>query len=275
VLDHKIKGRVLVVAGSDPSGGAGIEGDIKTITSLGCYALSAITSITDQDTKKINGVYNLRPKMISSQIQTSLNDIGADCIKLGMLPSQEVIMVVSKILNIHARNIPRVVDTVIESSGGYEFMNNFALDTFLSKIVNGATIITPNLPEAEKLINRKIRNLEEMYESVEDLRALGSDAVLLKGGHLDSDNLVDLLIKKDSVESFKSLRIESTSTHGTGCALSSAIAAGLAQSLSLTDSVARAHYYVNRAIELAPGFGKGFGPLNHCHTVDSSSFTVS
>jgi hydroxymethylpyrimidine/phosphomethylpyrimidine kinase len=264
--DLTINGRVLIVAGSDSGGGAGIQADIKTVTALGGYAASAVTAVTDQDTKAVYGVYSIPPDFVVRQIRTVLCDIGADVIKTGMLGSQEVINAVADALIADGDGIPRVVDPVMVAKGGHHLIADDAIDTLRDRLIAGSTLVTPNLPEAEVLTGKKIHTIADMEQSVSDLRRLGASAILLKGGHLEGDKIVDLLITEGGIERFEGPKILSTSTHGTGCTLASAIAIGLAQNLSLYDSVARARKYVVTAIETAPGFGKGHGPLNHAHT---------
>ena len=260
----KLKGRVLVISGSDPSGGAGLQGDIKTITSLGGFSTNAITAITNQDTKKVYDIYDLNSLFVAKQIKTVLNDIGSDSIKIGMLSNPEIIKCVSLTLSKYAKNIPIVLDPVMSSQTGYKLIKDNYKENLLSRLIPKCLIITPNLPEAEILTGKKIRSVSDMIESIDSLRKLGAEAVLLKGGHLEGSHLTDLLITKEKYFRYDSNKIDTSSTHGTGCALSSAIATGLAQSLSLEDSVKRARKFVYEAIKLAPGYGRGSGPLNHC-----------
>ncbi len=265
-----MKGRVLIVAGSDSGGGAGIQADLKTVTSLGTYGATAITAVTDQDTRGVHGVHAIPPEFVASQIKTVLNDIGADVIKTGMLGTKESVNSVADALARFGPGIPRVVDPVMAAKGGHKLIDDEAVASLQTRLIDGASVITPNLPEAEVLTKRAIRTVADMESAVESLRTLGADAVVLKGGHADSEDVVDLLIMRDHVERFVGPRLETTSTHGTGCTLASAIAAGLAQSLDLTSAVARARAYVFDAIQTAPGLGQGQGPLNHAHTVSNA-----
>jgi hydroxymethylpyrimidine/phosphomethylpyrimidine kinase len=196
-----------------------------------------------------------------------LPDIGADVIKTGMLLSVRVIEAVAKTLNELGGNMPRVIDPVMRAKGGHALLAEDAAQALAQCLVRNATLVTPNLPEAEALTGRSIKTVEDMEAAVEALRDLGASAVLLKGGHLDGEQLVDLLITQNKVIRFEGSRIKTKATHGTGCTLASAIAVGLATGLSLPDSVARARGYVRKAIETAPGLGLGCGPLNHGHTV--------
>ncbi len=263
----KLRGRVLVVAGSDSGGGAGIQADIKTITALGGYAATAVTAITDQNTKGVHGVQPVAPQFVSSQIESILTDIGADIIKTGMLGSGEVIDAIAAALDKRGLNIPRIVDPVMVAKGGHSLITDDAVAFLKNKLVSGAAVVTPNLPEAEVLTGLKVKTVADMEAAASHLLKLGAQVVLLKGGHLEGDHIVDMLITEDQIQTFESSRIDSTSTHGTGCTLASGIATSLAQGLSLVDSVARARNFVITAIETAPGLGKGHGPLNHGHTM--------
>lgn len=263
----KIKGRVLVVAGSDSGGGAGIQADIKTIAALGGFSSTAITAITDQDTKAVHGVHEIPPAFVAAQIVTVLKDIGADVVKTGMLGSNEVIEAVANALAKWGNDVPRVVDPVMVAKGGHRLISDDAVGQLKSKLILGAALVTPNLPEAEVLTGLEIRTVAEMEAAVEDLRQLGAKAVLLKGGHLEGGHIVDMLITDNGVQKFEGRRVETSSTHGTGCTLASAVAVSLAQELPLAKSVSRARDYVVTAIESAPEFGNGHGPLNHGHTV--------
>jgi hydroxymethylpyrimidine/phosphomethylpyrimidine kinase len=265
-----MNGRVLSVAGSDSGGGAGIQADIKTVTALGGYAATAITAVTDQDTRAVYGVQMMPPEFIARQIKSVVSDIGADVIKTGMLASREIVSAVAQALREYAPAVPRVIDPVMVAKGGHRLIADDATTVLLDELVRGAAVVTPNLPEAEVITGREIRSADDMFEAVDALRALDADAVVLKGGHLEGDVLIDLLITRDDVTVFEGQRISSTSTHGTGCTLASAIATGLAQKMEIADAVDRARQYVFRAIETAPGYGSGHGPLNHGHTVVDS-----
>ena len=266
---HSIQGRVLIVAGSDCGGGAGIQADLKTVTALGAYGATAVTAVTDQDTTAVHGVHAIPPAFIAAQIKTVLGDIGADVIKTGMLASKDVVEAVADAIEEHGHDIPRVIDPVMAAKGGHRLIENDAIETLKMRLIRGAAVITPNLPEAEVLTGHEIRTIANMEDAIESLRSLGAKAVVLKGGHAQGDHVVDLLITDTKVERFEGPRIETTSTHGTGCTLASAIAAGLAQNLSLSSAVDRARRYVILAIKSAPGFGRGYGPLNHAHTVQA------
>lgn len=262
-----MSGRVLIIAGSDSGGGAGIQADIKTVTALGGYGMTAVTAVTVQNTQGVSDVHEIPTNIISGQIDAVLSDIGADAIKTGMLASVKVIETVAHALSELGGDIPRVIDPVMRAKGGHSLLAEDAAQALIQQLVKGATIVTPNLPEAEVLVGRSIKTLEDMESSVDALRALGAQAVLLKGGHLEGDGLVDILITQSDVVRFEDARIKTKSTHGTGCTLASAIAVSLANGFPLSDSVDRARRYVRKAIETAPGLGQGHGPLNHGHTM--------
>jgi hydroxymethylpyrimidine/phosphomethylpyrimidine kinase len=262
-----MQGRILIVAGSDSGGGAGVQADIKTVTALGGYAASAITALTAQDTTGVHGVHAVPPAFIAQQMRVVLDDIGADAIKTGMLHDSATIDAVCDVLDDAGRGIALVVDPVMYAKGGHPLLKRDAIETLKRRLIVHATILTPNLPEAEALSGRTIHTADEMRHAAETMLTLGCSAVLLKGGHLDGNRLVDILATDQGVRVFESARIATRSTHGTGCTLASAIATGLAQGLALELAVVRARDYVRRAIETAPGFGRGHGPLNHAHGV--------
>jgi hydroxymethylpyrimidine/phosphomethylpyrimidine kinase len=262
-----MNGRVLIVAGSDSGGGAGIQADIKAVTAMNGFAATAITALTAQNTLGVHGVLPVDPAFIARQIEVVLTDIGADALKTGMLHSAEVITTVAASLREHAAGVPLVVDPVMIAKGGHRLLLTDAEAALRDVLLPMAALLTPNLPEAEVLVGFPVRIEADMVRAAEKLMSLGAQAVLMKGGHLEGDKVVDLLIQKDRFDRFEDSRIASRSTHGTGCTLASATAAGLAQKMSLHDAVARARAYVRKAIETAPGFGRGHGPLNHAVTV--------
>ncbi len=262
-----MKGRVLIVAGSDSGGGAGIQADIKAVTAMNAFAATAITALTAQNTEGVHGVVPVEPAFIAQQIEVVLGDIGADALKTGMLHSAEVIETVADSLRRRAPGVPLVVDPVMVAKGGHRLLLNAAETALRDVLLPMAALLTPNLPEAEVLAGFPVRTEADMRRAAEHLAGLGARAVLMKGGHLEGDHVVDLLFHEGRFDRFEDARIASRSTHGTGCTLASAIAAGLAQKMSLLDSVARARAYVRAAIETAPGFGRGHGPLNHAVTV--------
>ncbi|MGE5547344.1 MAG: bifunctional hydroxymethylpyrimidine kinase/phosphomethylpyrimidine kinase [Solirubrobacterales bacterium] len=262
-----MQGRVLIVAGSDSGGGAGIQADLKTVSALGAYGATAITALTAQNTLGVFGVHEVPPDFVLRQMELVLTDIGADCIKTGMLATVPIIEAVAEGLVRFAPDVPLVVDPVMVAKGGAALLMSDAAGALVDRLVRRATLVTPNIPEAEVLLGRPIPDRAAMEAAARDLLDLGPRAVLLKGGHMEGDAVVDLLATPAGVTAFSAPRIASTSTHGTGCTLASAIAAGLAQRLDLADAVARARAYVRKAIETAPGLGHGHGPLNHLHTV--------
>jgi hydroxymethylpyrimidine/phosphomethylpyrimidine kinase len=261
-----MKGRVLIIAGSDSGGGAGIQADIKSVTALGAYAATAVTALTAQDTEGVRAVHPVPLDFLKLQIRMSLEDIGADCIKTGMLADAATIDAVCDALD--GCGVPLVADPVMVAKGGAPLLEPSAVETLKRRLLPLATILTPNLPEAEVLSGMRIPDLDAMRHAAEVLLTLGVPAVLLKGGHLEGPVVQDVLATEDGVEVFESPRIETRHTHGTGCTLASAIAAGLAQGLGLRDAVIRARTYVAAAIRSAPGYGKGHGPLDHGVTID-------
>lgn len=262
-----MNGRVLIVAGSDSGGGAGIQADIKTVTALGGFAMTAITALTAQNTLGVHGIHPVDDSFIAQQIDVVLSDLGADAVKTGMLHSSAVIETVAAALAAH-EGLPAVVDPVMVAKGGASLLEDEAVAGLCNTLLPRAAVITPNLPEAGVLLGREVLTAEDMETAAQDLLALGPGAVLLKGGHLPGDEVVDMLAVRDgTVETWRSPRIDTPHTHGTGCTLASALATGIAQGLPLTDAVARARAYTLEAIRTAPGYGGGHGPLNHGHTV--------
>ena len=262
-----MKGRVLIVAGSDSGGGAGIQADIKAVTAMNGFAATAITALTAQNTEGVHGVVAVEPAFIARQIDVVLSDIGADALKTGMLHSAEVIGAVAACLRARAPDVPLVVDPVMIAKGGHRLLLRAAEAALRDVLLPMATLLTPNLPEAEVLTGFPVQTEADMRRAAQRLAGLGPKAVLMKGGHLEGDRVIDLLFHDGSFERFEDARIQSRNTHGTGCTLASAIAAGIAQQMTLRDAVVRARSYVRRAIETAPGFGRGYGPLNHAVTV--------
>jgi hydroxymethylpyrimidine/phosphomethylpyrimidine kinase len=268
--DHDL-GRVLIVAGSDSGGGAGIQADIKTVTALGGYAATAITALTAQDTHTVHGVSEVSADFVAQQMEVVLADIGADCIKTGMLNTADIVRRVANVLAASARGVPVVIDPVIVAKGGARLLQPGTVEMVRDVLLPKATVLTPNAPEAEALTGQPITSEQDMEVAATALLAMGPKAVLVKGGHLDTDPVVDLLATADGMTRFTSPRIDSTDTHGTGCTLASAIAVGIAQGMDLKSTVKRARDYVHKAIETAPGFGSGHGPLNHTHTFEKKA----
>lgn len=267
LLPRRIAGRVLIVAGSDSGGGAGIQADTKAVTALGGYAMTAITALTAQNTEGVFGVHEVPPAFIRQQMELVVGDLGADCVKTGMLHSAAVIETVCDVLEARIPRVPLVVDPVMVAKGGHPLLEPGAMGVLRTRLIPRATVLTPNLPEAELLTGLTIRDEDAMRQAAELLLSLGPRAVLLKGGHLEGREVVDLLASEEGIEALRGPRVETRHTHGTGCTLASAIACGLAQGLSLTRAIRRARSYVLTAIATAPGWGRGHGPLNHVHTV--------
>jgi hydroxymethylpyrimidine/phosphomethylpyrimidine kinase len=262
-----MKGRVLIVAGSDSGGGAGIQADIKTVTMQGAFAATAITALTAQNTLGVFGVLPIDPAFIRQQIEVVLDDIGADAIKTGMLHDAAVIETVAAVLAERAPEVPLVVDPVMVAKGGAPLIEPSAIDALKALLIARAAVLTPNLPEAEILVGHAIEDLAAMQRATDELLALGCGAVLLKGGHLAGDTVYDVLATAARQRVWQSPRIDTRHTHGTGCTLASAIAAGLAQGDPVAVAIARARDYVQAAIASAPGIGQGHGPLDHAHSL--------
>lgn len=259
-----MQARVLVVAGSDSGGGAGIQADIKALTVLGCYAATAITALTVQNTLGVHGVHPVDPGFVAAQMEAVLSDIGADAIKTGMLHSAGIIATVARVIERHAKSVPVVIDPVMVAKGGARLLDESAEQLLVHQLLPLAALVTPNLPEAEVLTGRPVRSLDDMHRALDRLLELGPSAVLIKGGHLEGERILDVLGTLDGERYvFEDERITTRSTHGTGCTLASAIAAGIAEGWTLRDAVERARRYVREAIRRAPGLGRGHGPLNH------------
>lgn len=256
-----LRGRVLIIAGSDSGGGAGIQADIKAVTMLGGYAATAITAITVQNTLGVHGVFPLPLDLIERQARAVLDDIGADAIKTGMLGSTEVVERVAAILD--TTSAPAVVDPVMVAKGGASLLDAGAIEAVRSLMIPRAALLTPNAPEAEALTGIAVVDLDGQRRAGEALLAMGAKAVLMKGGHVPGPRVVDLLLTAQGETVMAGPRLNTTSTHGTGCTLASACAAGIAKGLSLETAIANARHYVLEAIRRAPGLGGGHGPLDH------------
>jgi hydroxymethylpyrimidine/phosphomethylpyrimidine kinase len=261
-----VKGRVLAVAGSDSGGGAGIQADIKVVTALGGYAATAITAITAQNTRGVFGVVALEPAFVVRQMELVLEDIGADAIKTGMLHSVPMIDAVTDALERLAPRVPLVVDPVMVAKGGASLLESVAEKRLCERLLPRASLITPNAPEAAALTGIEISVAGDLERAAERLVELGAHAALVKGGHLPGERVVDVLVtRKGSRRRFESDRLHTRATHGTGCTLASAIAAGLAQGMELEPAIERARAYLIEAMRTAPELGTGHGPLNHGH----------
>jgi hydroxymethylpyrimidine/phosphomethylpyrimidine kinase len=252
--------RVLTIAGSDSGGGAGIEADIKTISALGGYACTTITALTAQNTLGVAGVHAIPAEFVRLSMQTVLADIGADAIKLGMLTNEEIIRTVAACL---PAGMPVVLDPVMVATSGAVLLPDTAIEALREKLLPCASIVTPNLPEAAKLTGLPVETEEQRIAAGRALLAMGAQAALIKGGHDTSEMLTDFLVTPTGTEAISLPRLPTRNTHGTGCTLASAIATGLAQGMTLSDSVHRARNYLQEAIRTAPGFGGGHGPVNH------------
>lgn len=262
-----MNGRVLIAAGSDSGGGAGIQADIKTVTALGGYAATAITALTAQDTHTVHAIHEVPSDFIAEQFRLTVADIGVDAIKTGMLHKREVIETVVRCIADHGKGAKVVVDPVMVAKGGARLLDLDTIDVVIAELLPLADVVTPNVPEAAVLTGVAIEDVDAMKRAAEMLLGFGPKAVLLKGGHLSGGRLTDLLLTEDGFEVFENERIDTAHTHGTGCTTASAAATGLAQGMAMRDAVARARAYVLEAIRTAPGYGGGHGPLNHAHTV--------
>lgn len=258
--------RVLTIAGSDPTGGAGIQADIKTISALGCYASSAITSVVNENTVGVYGVHDIPADMVVGQITSVLDDIGADAIKIGMLHSPELVHAVADLLRDRQfKNV--VLDPVMVATSGGDLMLDETIDVLRKELIPLARIITPNIPETERLLGgRTIKSVDDMKDAASELTDMGT-SVLLKGGHLTGDVMIDVLCNSETMQRLElpSDKVKTNNTHGTGCTLSSAIASGLALGKSLTPAVVFAKQYITDAIVAGAEFeiGKGNGPVCH------------
>ena len=253
--------RLLVIAGSDSSGGAGIQADLKTAQAFGVYAQTAVTAITVQDTSGVAEVHPLPAKLVRAQIEAALGDIGADAIKIGMLGNGEIAQAVADVLE--GSSIPLVLDTVLLSSSGAPLLDEAGIAILKNRLMRRAALVTPNLPEAEALTGVYPRSEHRLRNAAMVFKLLGVEHVLFKGGHGEGEVLRDVLWSGGEFIPFEAPRQETPHTHGTGCTLATAIACGLAQHVPLAEAVERAHAYVQDAIRTAPQLGHGNGPLNH------------
>ena len=263
----KINSKVLIIAGSDSSGGAGIQADIKTVTALGSYAMTAITAVTAQNTRGVKSIVSIAPKEILNQIIFTTKDIMPDAIKIGMLHSTKVIdSVVKSIDKITSKKI--VLDPVMVAKGGAKLIDEKAIKSLKSKLIKRVMLITPNIPEAEILTKTLIKNKEDMIFAANKLLENGAKNVLIKGGHLDYKTVQDIFVNKSEIKIFNSCRYKTQNTHGTGCTLSSAIATFLSCGKPIKKSCELGIKYVNSAIKTNPNYGKGHGPINHLNTIN-------
>lgn len=254
--------KILTIAGSDCSGGAGIQADIKTITAHKMYAMSAITALTAQNTRGVFSIDETSPEFLGQQLDCIFKDIFPDAVKIGMVSSVEIIkMICNKLKEYNAKNI--VVDPVMFSTSGYHLMSEDAMDTLKSELLPLANVITPNIFEAESISGFKIKNKEDMFRAAEQISKNLDCYILVKGGHL-RDSADDLLYFKGDSIWFNADRIDNPNNHGTGCTLSSAIACNLGQGLSMEESIKNAKAYITRALDAGLDLGSANGPLNHC-----------
>lgn len=253
---------VLTIAGSDSGGGAGIQADLKTFSALGVYGMSVLTSITAQNTLGVQGIHDLPPEFVGLQIDSVMQDIGTDAAKTGMLSNAQIIKIVSeKVKKYKVKNL--VIDPVMIAKGGDRLLKENAVESLKQDLVPLANVVTPNLSEAEVLSGLKIKNLSDMKEAARKIFRLGAQNVLIKGGHLSSDEAIDVLYNGKTFQEFKAKRFETKNTHGTGCTFSSAIAAELAKGKKVEEAVNIAKKYITLAIKNSLNIGHGHGPLNH------------
>lgn len=261
--------RLLTIAGSDSGGGAGIQADLKTFAALGCYGMSAITALTAQNTVSVTGIFSVPPEFIAKQIDAVLSDIGADAVKIGMLSTAEVTETVAERLNAYeAENI--VVDPVMVAKSGDKLLQDDAITALRTKLFPLATLITPNLPEASVLLKRPVETRKEMEQAARDLKESGPKNVLVKGGHAEGNESADCLVTEDgAIYWLEGMRIKTPNTHGTGCTLSSAIAAYLGKGNSVKDAVWKGKAFISQAILAGKDYkiGAGHGPVHHFHAL--------
>ena len=262
----KPKSKVLIIAGSDSSGGAGIQADIKTVTSLGSYAMTAITAVTAQNTTGVKSIAPIKPKEIFNQIVFTAKDIRPNAIKIGMLHSKQAIQAVVNSLNKLKIN-QVVLDPVMVAKGGTKLINNAAIVDIKKKLMKKVFLITPNIPEAEILSEVKIISVKDMIKAGKILNSLGAKNVLIKGGHLKSKKMNDILLNKNIIKVFRSKKFSTKNTHGTGCTLSSAIATYLSCGKDLIKSCELGIKYVNDSIKFNLNLGRGKGPINHLNSI--------
>ena len=262
----KPKSKILIIAGSDSSGGAGIQADIKTVTALGSYAMTAITAVTIQNTTGVESIVAIEPRKISDQIEFTSKDIKPDVVKIGMLHSSDVIK--SVIHSLEVIKVKKIIlDPVMVAKGGSKLIDDKAIQLLKASLIKKVTLITPNIPEAEILTKTKIKTKEDMIFAASILIGLGAKNVFIKGGHLDSKIVQDIFVNKKEIIIIKNRRITTSNTHGTGCTLSSAIATFFACGKTLKKSCELATKYVHNSIRSNLNYGKGHGPINHLSSI--------
>ena len=252
---------VMTIAGFDPSAGAGVLADIKTISAFGCYGIAAVTSVTLQNTQGISGACHQTPASLRQQIAMLFDDFDVAAIKTGMLPTEEIVKEVATLVS--ARDLHVIVDPVLKSTGGQELTDEHATEALLKYLLPLSSLVTPNVTEAERLSGIVIRDRRSMEQAASELRSRGAGAVLITGGDSESDTCLDMLLDNRGTAIYDSERVQSRHTHGTGCSLASAIACLLARGRSLRESIPIAKLYITQAILNAPQVGHGHGPLNH------------
>ena len=263
----KIKSKILIIAGSDSSGGAGIQADIKTATSLGVYSMTAVTAVTVQNTKNVKSVIPIPPNEIYNQIIHTIKDIKPNAIKIGMLHSTRVIdKVIQSLDEMKIKNV--ILDPVMIAKGGSKLITNSAVQLMKKKLLKKVFLITPNIPEAEILTGIKIKNQNDMILAANELIKLGVPNVLVKGGHLKSKKVYDIFVNKKEIKAFSNRRINTKNTHGTGCTLSTAITSFFSCGKTLKRSCELGIKYVNSAILTNPRIGRGHGPINHLNSIE-------
>lgn len=263
-MSDKPKGRVLIVAGSDSGGGAGIQADIKTVSALGGYAMTAVTAITVQNTLGVTGVHAVPPDVVRAQIEAVMSDLGTDTWKIGMMGSADHVRAVMEAWYAVGDGAPVVLDPVMIAKGGASLLEDDAIAVIRDELMPVAAIVTPNAPEAEALTGVAVNDLDGQMSAADVLvNQLGAWSALVKGGHIHGSVVRDVLLTREGYRVFESPRIETRATHGTGCTLASAIAAYMALGLDLEPAVDKARFYVMEAIRRAPGFGQGHQPLGH------------
>ena len=269
---NNLQKTVLVIAGSDPSGGAGIQADLKTLTSFGVYGMTAITALTEQNSNGVFDILEIPIEFVVKQINCCLSDINANAVKIGMLHSADLISAVLEALfnnNIVSnKKVNIVLDPVMVAKGGHKLLKENAIDALKNFIKVAQPILTPNIPEAEILTGIKINNLKDMKNVGKEIINLGASHVILKGGHMKARVMTDLLINSSEIHSIETSKIITNHTHGTGCTMASALSASLAKSIDIRHSFEIAHKYVNNAIKTNPKFGRGNGPINHCFNIN-------